>query len=176
MDAWITPYLEALRVTGIKAKAARAANVSYATVSAREARDADFAAAIADAMEEAVDKAEAEAWRRGVEGFSEPLTYQGQITYEMEQYSDEDGTPRYRQRLDELGNPIPVVIRKHSDALLALVLKGRRKKVFADRTELTGADGGPMQVDSSARAARIAQLMAAAQARKAEDDALDGIA
>jgi hypothetical protein len=28
---------------------------------------------------------------------------------------------------------------------MALLLKGRRKKVFSDRTELTGADGGPVK-------------------------------
>jgi hypothetical protein len=56
----------------------------------------------------------------------------------------------------------------YSDSLLALLLKGRRKKVFADRTELTGADGGPVkqELDDTARAARIAQLVAVAQARK----------
>jgi hypothetical protein len=33
----------------------------------------------------------------------------------------------------------------YSDSLLALLLKGRRKKVFAERIEQTGADGGPVQ-------------------------------
>ena len=151
-----------LRATGIVAQAARAANIGYSTVTARKNNDADFAAAMA----------EAEAWRRGVHGFSEPLTHQGQITYETETYVAEDLTTQHRFKLDPDGNRIPVTIRKHSDALLALVLKGRRKKVFADRTELTGADGGEVKfIDSSTRAARVAQLLALAQSRKqdAED-------
>jgi hypothetical protein len=69
------------------------------------------------------------------------------------------------------GLPVPLTVRKHSDSLLALILKGRRKKVYAERTELTGADGGPVaQVDETAKAARVAQLMALAQRRKAEQD------
>lgn len=170
--AWITPFLNQLRATGIVAQAARAANIGYSTVTARKNNDADFAAAMAEAMEEAVDMAEAEAWRRGVHGFNEPLTHQGQITYETETYVAEDLTTQHRFKLDPDGNRIPVTIRKHSDALLALVLKGRRKKVFADRTELTGADGGEVKfIDSSTRAARVAQLLALAQSRKqdAED-------
>ena len=37
---------------------------------------------------------------------------------------------------------------RYSDQLLTLMLKGRRKGVYADRTELTGADGGPMRSQS----------------------------
>jgi hypothetical protein len=37
---------------------------------------------------------------------------------------------------------------RYSDQLLTLMLKGRRKSVYADRTELTGADGGPMRTQS----------------------------
>lgn len=37
-------------------------------------------------------------------------------------------------------------------------------------TELTGADGGPVQLDDNAAAARLAKLMAAAQRRKDEDE------
>jgi hypothetical protein len=79
--------------------------------------------------------------------------------------------------LDEHGQPVPLTVRKHSDTLLALFLKGRRKKVYADRTEVTGADGGPVQaVDETAKAARIAQLMALAQQRKADADAFSDLA
>jgi hypothetical protein len=61
--------------------------------------------------------------------------------------------------------------RVYSDALMALILKGRRKKVYAERTEVTGADGGPVvQVDETAKAARVAQLLALAQQRKDFED------
>jgi hypothetical protein len=58
-----------------------------------------------------------------------------------------------------------------------MYLKGRRKKVYADRTELTGADGGPVaQVDETAKAARVAQLLAVAQQRKAQQDEFGDLA
>ncbi len=83
----------------------------------------------------------------------------------------------YRPVLDARGQPVPLTVRKHSDALLALYLKGRRKKVYADRTELTGADGGPVaQVDETAKAARVAQLLAIAQSRKDETDEFGDLA
>ena len=72
--------------------------------------------------------------------------------------------------LDDNGQPIPLTVRKHSDAILALVLKGRRKKVYADRTELTGVEGAPVVIDETAKAARLAQLMAIAQQRKDFED------
>jgi hypothetical protein len=72
------------------------------------------------------------------------------------------------------GRPLWLTITKYSDPLLALLLKGRRKQVFAERTELTGADGGEVKVvDSTARAARMAHLMALAAKRKAGEDFTD---
>ena len=43
--------------------------------------------------------------------------------------------------MDANGKPVPLTIRKHSDALLSLYLKGRRKEVYSERKELTGANG-----------------------------------
>jgi hypothetical protein len=66
----------------------------------------------------AADKLESEARRRAIEGVEEPVYQGGQLV----------GTRMV-----------------YSDSLLALLLKGRRKKVFAERVETTGADGGPVQ-------------------------------
>ena len=193
MQPWVGPFLENLRACGIHAKAARRVGVSYSAVMALKANNADFAHACDEALEEAVDNAEAEAWRRGVEGFEEPVIHQGQLTPVwavdedgeriMQRYDTGDvhpkdhpkaGEPIYGlrpvQAKDANGNPQWLTIRKHSDALLALVLKGRRKKVFAERTEITGADGGAVNIDDTARAARVAALMSLAQQRKAADN------
>ena len=174
MQPWVGPFLEALKACGIHAQAARRVGVSYSAVMALKANNADFAHACDEALEEAVDRAEAEAWRRGVEGFEEPVVYQGQLTLQYQR--DERG----RIVLDEAGHPIPLTdangnvvpltVRKFSDPLLALVLKGRRKKVFAERTEITGADGGAVNIDDTARAARVAALMALAKQRKDNED------
>jgi hypothetical protein len=110
-----------------------------------------------------------------VVGFEEPVVHQGRLQFVYERYEEEDANgvkaEKWRMVLDENGQPIPLTTRKHSDALLAMYLKGRRKKVYADRTELTGADGGPVaQVDETAKAARVAQLLAVAQQRKDFED------
>lgn len=181
--SWIGPFFDALRKTGIVARACERAGVTSTTVYARRREDADFRAAWDDAMEDAVDMAEEEAWRRGVNGYEEPVVYQGQLTpvFERDEHGeillrevdqvDANGKPFKAkvpvQKLDERGQPVYLTVRKHSDALLALILKGRRKRVFADRTELTGADGGPVgTVDETNKAARLAALLALAESRK----------
>ena len=146
---WVTPFLEALRECGILAEAARRAGASYSTVMARRKTDADFAAAVDDALEESFDAMEAEARRRAVEGVDKGVWHQGVQV----------GTERV-----------------YSDSLMQFLLKGYRKRFATDRTELTGADGGPVQMDDTARAARVAQLMALAKQRQDTDLAPDDIA
>lgn len=67
----------------------------------------------------AIERMEAEVHRRGVEGFEEPVFYQGR----------------------EVGK-----VRKYSDNLLMFMLKGCRPEKYRERYEHTGPGGGPMQV------------------------------
>lgn len=174
---WKPAYLAALRQVPVIKHACEAAGIDRTTAwRAREA-DEEFAKAEQEAMEEGIDRAEAEAFRRGVVGFEEPVIDKGRLAYRYERYLDDDGIEHYRLQLDDNGQPIPLTVRKHSDAMLGLLLKGRRKKVYADRTELTGPEGGPVQqVDETAKAARVAQLLALAQARKTEADEFGDLA
>lgn len=192
---WTKAFLSALAVEGVVSRAAALAGVDRVTVHRRRKDDPDFNQACLDAMEEAADALEAEARRRAIEGVHEPVLHQGQPSYLLEH--DEAGYPifdtvqeerpgfdakgnptvqmvdvkRPRRKLDAQGQPIMLTVRKHSDSLLTLLLKGRRKQVFADRTELTGADGGPVAVtDGAKRAARLAALVKLAEARKALED------
>lgn len=189
--AWFTPFLEALADTGNVSQACRSAGVSTTTVYALKKKDADFAAAWDQAEEDAADTLEAEARRRAVQGVQEPVVYQGQLTpvwargpdgklleeaYDVTVNGAVTQHTRPVQQVDEHGRPVWLTITKHSDALLALLLKGRRKRVFADRTELTGADGGPVAMDSTARSARIAYLMAQAAKRKSDADEFSELA
>ena len=67
----------------------------------------------------------------------------------------------------------PCVSRRESVALLASGQCPERAAV-----ELTGKDGGPVEIDDTSAAARVAALMAAAQARKeaqAERDDVDDL-
>lgn len=185
VNYWIAPFLAALRIDGNVSRAARVAGISSSTAYALRKTDADFAAAWADAHEDAGDNLIAEARRRAVDGVNEPVIYQGQPTPVFERDGDGEivmyefgkdllGKPmmRPRQMRDADGNLQWLTVNKKSDALLTLLLKGYKKTLFADRTELTGADGAPVEIDAVTRRARIAAIMAKAELRKQ----FDGIA
>lgn len=115
---WTDAFLAALAECGILSQAAEAAGVDRATVWRRRQDDEAFAKACDEAIDMAADKLEGEARRRALEGVEEPVYQGGQLI----------GTKTV-----------------YSDSLLALLLKGRRKRVFAERVETTGADGGPVK-------------------------------
>lgn len=85
-----------------------------------------------DAHDDAVDDLEAEARRRAVDGVLTPV-YQGGV---------------------QVG-----VIREYSDALLSLLLRGKRPEVFRERVEHTGRDGRPIEIEAI-RAETDAELKA----------------
>lgn len=182
---WKPAFLAALREYPVIRHACDSVGVNRST--AWRAREGDelFAKEMDEALEDGVDKAEQEAFRRGVVGFEEPVIDKGRLAYRYERVvaaetHAETGQPveteRWTMALDEHGQPIPLTVRKHSDALLTLVLKGRRKAYSTDRTELTGSDGGPLQVDEATRSARVAQLLALAQRRKDDADQFSDLA
>ena len=138
---WKPAFLAALRELPVIAHACKAVGIERSTAYRAREADESFAQAWGDAMEEGIDRAEQEAFRRAVVGFEEPVIDKGRLAYRYERYVDEDGAEHYRLQLDAHGQPIPLTVRKHSDTLLALYLKGRRKSVYAERKELTGADG-----------------------------------
>lgn len=114
---WKALFLVALAEVPVIAHACKAAGVNRVTAwRAREA-DPEFAKAWDDAMEEGIDRAEQEAFRRAVVGYEKPVWYKGEL----------------------VGTEIV-----HSDALLALILKGRRKATYSERKEVTGADGAAL--------------------------------
>ena len=79
--------------------------------------DAEYALAVEDAREIAIENLEREAVRRAVKGVAEPVYYQGEI--------------------------VGYVDRK-SDTLLIFLLKANKPAKYRDRYELTGADGAPL--------------------------------
>ena len=161
---WKPLFIQALCQVPVVSHASKAAGIDRTTAySARDTDDA-FAKAWDDAMEAGVDEAEAEAFRRAVQGYEEPVVYQGHIAPLMAPVFDDltglpvidelTNTQKWAPVLDDQGRPVPLTVRRHSDALLTVILKGRRKKVYAERTELTGADGGPVSVAETLMAAR----------------------
>lgn len=69
------------------------------------------------AVDEGTDVFEEEARRRAIDGVDEPVFQQGECVGFM---------------------------RKYSDTLLVMMLKGRRPETYRDRQEITGANGGPV--------------------------------
>jgi hypothetical protein len=179
-NPWIAGFLVALRRTGVVARACEAVGIGRNTAEALRSKDGDFDAAWTDALEDAYDTLEEELLERALNGTPEPLTYQGAFSYEVErdasgnpvveQYdtgsTDKAGNPimasRTRLVLDAKGRPVPLTVRKKSDALLMFALKGRRKVMYAERSEVTGADGKAQQLvvswDTPATASEAAPL------------------
>lgn len=114
---WKPAFLAALREVPVVSRACEAVGIERSTAYRAAEADPELRLAWDDAMEEGIDKAEQEAFRRAVEGTDKGVWHQGTLV----------GSERV-----------------YSDALLALVLKARRKSVYAERKELTGADGAAL--------------------------------
>lgn len=147
----------------------------------------DFADAWADAMKAGLLALEDEAHRRAFEGVDDPLTHQGQFTYLYRNRLDENGTPVRDENgmlvqdpvLDENGEHRIAAVRKYSDTLAIFLLKAHDPAKYRENTrmELTGADGGPLQITNTERAARLAAIVATARqrAQALEGEDLDGL-
>jgi hypothetical protein len=79
--------------------------------------DPTFAAEWDNAIEEAADKLEGEAWRRAVEGINKPIYYQGDLVDTVKEYSD---------------------------TLMGLLLKAHRPEKYRDRMDVTSG-GQPLK-------------------------------
>src|SRR5262245_54629185 len=118
MRPWAEKFLEAMADGACAKHAAAAAGVTRQAAYLYRKQDDEFAKAWAEAEEEGCDELEREARRRAVEGVPRPIFLDGQ----------------------QVGVEI-----QYSDRLLEFLLKGRRREVFGDKTEVTGANGGPIE-------------------------------
>lgn len=176
VQAWREPFLKALAVVPVIGYACNAAGIERTAVWRARAKDPEFDRECGESMEAGIDRAEQEAFRRAVTGYSEPVIDKGRVAYAYVRKVAENGDISFEAALDEAGQPVPLTINKHSDYLLSMILKGRRKKLYSERTELTGADGQPLPVSDSERTARISQIISAAKARKETTVNIDDIA
>ena len=99
-------FLQALADTGSVTAAIAVASTSRTRVYELRKADPAFATAWDEAEEIAIDRLEAEARRRAVEGVTEPLVSAGKLV------RDDDGQP--------------IAVRRYSDHLLLALLKARR--------------------------------------------------
>ena len=106
-------------------EACRAAGIGRSTVYQWREAEPEFAEAWKAAEDEAADKLEAEAWRRGVDGVDKPVTFQGQIT---------------------------TTYREYSDRMLEILLKAHRPMYREKQAvELSGPNGSPIEYRAAAK-------------------------
>jgi hypothetical protein len=110
-------FLDAYRLSGNVTEASLATGIHRMTHYKWLDRDANYKAEFAKADIEATEHMEAEARRRAMIGWDEPVFQKGQ------QVMMNDGG----------GNLVPARIRKYSDTLLIFLLKGRNPDKYADR-------------------------------------------
>lgn len=112
-------FIAAIRETCNIAEACRRAGIGRSSVYEWRDDDESFAAEWDEAVDDAIDSLEAEAWRRGVQGVDMPVTHKGEIT---DWY------------------------RGYSDRMLEVLLKGHRPEKYRERFsgEISGPGGGPL--------------------------------
>ena len=81
-------FLEYLRQTGNVSKACRLVGVQPCSAYDWKKKNEKFAKQWDDAVEEAIDGMEDEAYRRAIEGVDEPVFYQGKQVAIIKKYSD----------------------------------------------------------------------------------------
>jgi uncharacterized protein YbjQ (UPF0145 family) len=109
-------FLREFARCGVILRAAQAAGVGRRVVTIWREEPA-FEALMAEAHEDALDLLEEEVRRRGHDGVVEPVFQGGH----------------------EVGS-----IRRYSDHLLMMFLKGKRRESFSERVEQTGPGGSPL--------------------------------
>ena len=135
---WRQVFLDNLAEGAPVRAAAQRAEVGRSTVYERRTTDAEFAEAWDDAYEAGNDRLEDEAHRRAVDGVEKPVMYRGEV----------------------VGS-----VREYSDALLMLLLRGRRPDRYGTsraRVELSGSVGPtPRELEAIRRAGADPDLAAA---------------
>jgi len=126
-------FLRSFASRGIVLEGCRAAGVSRSTVEKWRENSEWFDELYRIAIEEAADRIEAEAFRRAVDGYDEPVIYQGMVTSVID---------------PETGEQRMLTVRKYSDTLMQTMLKGARPEKYRDnhKVEVSGTGGGVLIV------------------------------
>ena len=117
----VARFLTALAKTGNPSVACRASTMTRREVDVLRETDAAFALSFQHALDEAADLLEAEAWRRALEGISQPIMKAGKPVIDP-----------------DTGQA--VMVRRYSDALLMLLLRGSRPGKFGPRASVAARE------------------------------------
>lgn len=120
-------YLEMFREFGNHRVCSKFTGIARSMVREWKKRDPDFAIALDDAWQDAVDTAELEAWRRATHG-----TLEETVTEKQTSDGEEEVTVKRT--------------RHYSDSLLQFILRGGKPERYRERHEVSGPDGGPMEI------------------------------
>lgn len=132
-------FLEHFAKSGNISTAATAAGVERRAVYHWKERDPQFAEAFADAEKQGIDALEHEAWRRAHDGVKR---------YKFSQSGKPLMNPETGEAYYEMDT---------SDTLLMFLLKSRDPRKYAQRMEVTGAEGAPLTFSDADLRERIRQ-------------------
>lgn len=144
-ETWELFFRELARFGNVSA-AAETAGVSRQTVYRYIDADEEFKKRFNETKRLGVQGLEDEAVRRAADGYEEPVFYQG-------------------VQMDR--------VRKYSDGLLTLLLKGGMPDKYRERTEISGPDGGPIQLEDTQVATKLAAILVDARRRAIDGECED---
>lgn len=133
-------FLGDFRLCGNVLRSAAAAGIDRRTVYGWLGDDAKFKALHDEALQDALDRLEEEARRRAIDGWMEPVVS---------------------------GGTLVTHVRKYSDTLLIVLLKGKRPDTFRERHEITGKNGAALLTPEAAAKLTDDELKAELQAEAA---------
>lgn len=110
---WEAAFLRVLARRGNVSDACKQADIERRTAYARREVYPEFAQLWDEAIKQASDSLEEEAWRRATAGVDKPIFYKG----------------------EQIGT-----VTEFSDALLMFLLKGNKPEKFKERTDITSGD------------------------------------
>ena len=111
-------------------RSARAVGLTRAWIYQVRGEDDDFRKAMDETIKESRDELEAEGWRRGKDGYDEPMVSKGKMV-----------------RTDD-GNPL--LVKKYSDTPLVTLLKAHHPAKYRDRASIDMTTGGkPLELSAA---------------------------
>lgn len=136
-------FLETYAKTAVIQPGLDAAGIGRSTYKRWRKEDEDFHDACNDAYDAAVDGAEVEMRKRGVEGYEELILVKGQPIWRKHPDTGE-------LLLDDDFNPIPFTKPVKSDRLIEVYVRSHRP-IYKERTEvaITGPGGGPVDTKTT---------------------------
>lgn len=154
----LTKFIGLLREMPNVTRAARLLGHSPQAFRYRKSNDPEFSTAWDEALEEALDNAEAMVHRRAFQGADKVLTYQGHITYLQDFGAIDPATgehyPPHEAPLlrDAAGRLVPSTVKEYSDQLAMFMLKAHRPDKYRERSDVNVT--GSIDIATSILAAR----------------------